>query len=76
MEDTPSVSRRSALRLLALAQEEEEEEERRRMVEKREMKEKKEKKDMKEKRGGWGRGDEDWSPKLRGSHKKNRPRNY
>ena len=61
------------MRLLALAQEEEEEEERRRMVEKKEMKEKRE---LKEKRGGWGRADEDWSPKLRGSHKKNRPRNY
>ena len=63
------------MRLLAMAQEEEEEEERRRREEKREKKEMKEKKEKKkEKRGVWGRGDDDWSPKLRGGPKKNRPR--
>ena len=69
MEDTPSVSRRSALRLLTLVQEEEEEEERRM------RNEKEEKRDKRRKRQGQGYDDE-WSPKLRGSQKKSTIRNY
>ena len=69
MEDTPSVSRRSALRLLTLVQEEEEEEERRRRNEKEEKREKRRKRQ--------GQGDDgEWSPKLRGSQKKSTIRSH
>ena len=69
MEDTPSVSRRSALRLLTLVQEEEEEEERRM------RNEKEEKRDKRRKRQGQG-DDGEWSPKLRGSQKKSTIRSH
>ena len=69
MEDTPSVSRRSALRLLTLVQEEEEEEERRMRNEKEEKREKRRKRQ--------GQGDDgEWSPKLRGSQKKSTIRSH